>query len=41
MAELLVSSEPARGTTHLADWLEANKGTVGRHYASEIGRHYR
>ncbi len=41
MAELLVSGEPPRGTTHLADWLEANREAVGRAYASEIGRHYR
>jgi uncharacterized protein YbjT (DUF2867 family) len=41
MAGLLVSSEPARAKTHLVNWLEANKGSVGRQYASELARHYR
>jgi len=41
MAGLLVSSDPPRGTTRLSDWLEANRETVGRKYASEIARHYR
>jgi uncharacterized protein YbjT (DUF2867 family) len=40
MAGLLVSSETPRGTTKLSDWLEANRETVGRKYASEIARHY-
>lgn len=40
MADLLVSKEPPRGKTHLADWLEANKDRVGLKYASEIKRHY-
>ena len=40
MAGLLVSNEPARGKTHLADWLSANKETVGLKYASELKRHY-
>jgi uncharacterized protein YbjT (DUF2867 family) len=40
-AELLVSSEPPRGATRFADWLEANKKTIGRTYASEMQRHYR
>ncbi len=41
MAGLLVSPEPPRGSTSLAAWLEANKETVGRKYASEISRHYK
>ena len=41
MAGLLVSSEPARAKTHLANWLAANKDSVGRQYASELARHYR
>ena len=41
LAGLLVSSQPARGKTHLADWLSANRQTVGLHYASELKRHYR
>ncbi len=40
MANLLVSKEPPRCKTHLADWLEANKDKVGARYASEIKRHY-
>lgn len=41
MAGLLISAEPARGTTRLADWLEANREAVGAKYASELARHYR
>jgi uncharacterized protein YbjT (DUF2867 family) len=41
MAGLLVSKEPARGKTRLADWLEKNKDRVGAKYASEIKKHYR
>jgi uncharacterized protein YbjT (DUF2867 family) len=41
MAGLLVSSEPPRGQTHLADWLAENKESVGKEYASELARHYR
>jgi NADH dehydrogenase len=40
MAGLLVSAEPPRCPTRLADWLEANKETVGKAYASELARHY-
>ncbi len=40
MAGLLVSKEPSRGKTHLADWLEKNKDKVGTQYASEIKKHY-
>ena len=40
MAGLLVSSEPPRCETRLADWLEKNKDTVGKEYASEVKRHY-
>jgi NADH dehydrogenase len=36
MAGLLVSKEPPRGKTRLADWLEKNKDRVGAKYASEI-----
>jgi uncharacterized protein YbjT (DUF2867 family) len=39
-AGLLVSNEPPRGRTHLADWLEANRTAVGAKYASELLRHY-
>lgn len=40
IAGLLVSKEPPRGKTHLADWLEANKHKVGANYASELKKHY-
>ncbi len=40
MTGLLVSSDPPLGLTRLSDWLEANRGTVGITYASEIARHY-
>lgn len=40
MAGLLVSSEPPRGTTRLADWLRENRLTVGARYASELARHF-
>lgn len=39
-AGLLVSEEPPRCNTHLADWLEENKKSVGTRYASELERHY-
>jgi uncharacterized protein YbjT (DUF2867 family) len=41
IGNLLVSKEPARGKTAFKQWLEENKDTVGRKYASEIERHYR
>jgi uncharacterized protein YbjT (DUF2867 family) len=40
MAGLLVSGEPPRGKTHLAEWLAENKNSVGAKYASELKRHY-
>ena len=40
MAGLLVSKDPPRGKTHLADWLKANKSRVGVLYASELKKHY-
>lgn len=40
MANLLVSSEPARCKTSLLKWLEQNKDTVGTKYASELKKHY-
>lgn len=41
MAGLLVSSEPPRGKTHLANWLRENRDTIGMRYASEMKKHYR
>lgn len=40
MSGLLVSKEPPRGKTSLRDWLDANKGRVGKRYASELVRHF-
>lgn len=40
MAGLLVSKEPPRCSTHLADWLNDNKESVGKIYASELKKHY-
>ena len=40
MANLLISQEPPRCKTHLADWLEAHKEQVGAGYASELKRHF-
>ncbi len=40
MANLLVSKEPARAKTLFKDWLEENKYTIGKKYASELHRHY-
>jgi len=41
MANLLVSKEPPRCKTRLADWLTENKNKVGAKYASELKKHYR
>src|SRR2546423_7573064 len=41
MHDILISNEPPRGTTRLTDWLALHRDEVGRHYASEIERHYR
>jgi NADH dehydrogenase len=41
MRDILVSHEPPRGTTRLTDWLLLHRDEVGRHYASEVARHYR
>jgi NADH dehydrogenase len=40
MADLLISQQTPAGRTRLSEWLEQNARTVGRDYASEIGRHY-
>lgn len=40
-AGLLASREVPQGRTRLADWLAANRGSVGARYASELERHYR
>jgi uncharacterized protein YbjT (DUF2867 family) len=40
MADLLISQQTPTGRMRLSEWLEQNARTVGRDYASEIGRHY-
>jgi len=40
MAGLLVSDRPPEGHIRFSEWLSANATTLGRRYASEIGRHY-
>jgi uncharacterized protein YbjT (DUF2867 family) len=41
MDELLVSKETPRGTRHLDNWLLSNSETLGKEYASELGRHFK
>ena len=40
MANLLISKEAPRCKTSLGTWLEENKITVGKQYASELARHF-
>ncbi len=40
MGDLLVSAAPPTGTTRLTTWLHTHAADVGRHYASELQRHY-
>jgi uncharacterized protein YbjT (DUF2867 family) len=40
MCNLLESNAPAAGCTKLSDWLAKNADRVGRHYASEVARHF-
>lgn len=41
MAELLVSKEPSTCPTRLTVWARTHHAELGRHYASELDRHYR
>jgi uncharacterized protein YbjT (DUF2867 family) len=41
MADLLISQNPPTGHTQLSSWLDEHVATVGKHYASELNRHYR
>jgi hypothetical protein len=41
MDNLLVVDGPAAGPTRLTRWLGDYRKQVGRHYASELERHYR
>src|ERR671931_2804017 len=40
MAGLLVSDEPPRGEIAFSEWLQRSRGSVGRRYANELGRHF-
>ncbi len=40
-AGLMRSDTQPMGTIRLADWLAANADTIGRRWASELGRHFR
>jgi NADH dehydrogenase len=40
LADLLGTDGPATGETRLTDWLRDHADSVGREYASEVGRHY-
>jgi uncharacterized protein YbjT (DUF2867 family) len=40
MSDLLASDSPASGKTHLSQWLAENYEHIGKHYASEVARHY-
>jgi NADH dehydrogenase len=40
MANLLISNEPPLCKTSLRTWLEENKSSVGKNYASELARHF-
>jgi NADH dehydrogenase len=40
MANLLISKESPRCKTSLRSWLEENKNTAGKQYASELARHF-
>jgi NADH dehydrogenase len=41
LSNLLVSQNLPTGWTRFSDWLASNAGIIGRHYASELKRHYR
>ena len=41
LAGHLVSVDPPTASTRFTEWLEAEGATLGRRYASELGRHYR
>jgi NADH dehydrogenase len=40
IAGLVTTDGPATGTRRLSAWLNENADVVGRHYASEVARHY-
>ena len=41
LANLLISSQTPTGSTQFTEWLGKNTATLGTHYSSELGRHYR
>lgn len=41
MANLLISDQPPTAHTRLSEWLHVHADTIGKHYASELARHYR
>jgi NADH dehydrogenase len=40
MSNLLAPQGPPTGETRLSQWLSENREQIGRHYASEVARHY-
>jgi len=40
MSNLLAPQGPPTGETRLSRWLSENREHIGRHYASEVARHY-
>jgi len=40
MGNLLAPDAPAAGGTRLSEWLAENRESVGKRYASEVGRHF-
>jgi uncharacterized protein YbjT (DUF2867 family) len=40
MGNLLAPEGPSAGETRLSQWLAENRNHIGRHYASEVARHY-
>lgn len=41
MANLLISEQPPTAPTRLSEWLSVHADEIGKHYASELQRHYR
>ena len=41
MSGHLVSADPPTGTRRLTEWMREHRDSLGRHYASELARHYR
>lgn len=40
LANLLVTEGPPTGERRLSEWLHANRDRIGKHYASEVARHF-